>query len=271
VSTKIGVVVIALDSLSTRVSLLVSELRTRGLEDVLVLPAVTPREVGNLQTNSVDGSLIAKISPIEQAISHSHNQARILAKQHEWGWALILEEDAVVIGIRDSLNLMIQEVENLQTHSRPIAIHLFPEQHGLLGNSTAKNLCKVYWVPDYAVGYLLNCEALQKSTELFSTQKTQVADWPDFMRSLEWWAPKHSWVCHPLVSEEISATQKSRKDVQLSVSLRRKLVSRGYWIGFVLPFLSKIFNVYGTHEIPDENLRSVIVTNPRFLRRWIRF
>ena len=267
-STKIGVVIIALDSLSPRVSLLVSELRTRGLEDVLVLPAVTPREVANLQTDSVDGSLIAKVSPIEQAISHSHNQARILAKQRGWGWALILEEDAVVIGNRDSLNLMIQEVENLQTNSRPIAIHLFPEQHGLLGNSTANNLCKIYWVPDYAVGYLLNCEALQKSIELFSTQKIQVADWPDFMRSLEWWAPNRSWVCHPLVSEEISATQKSRKNVQLSVSLARKLVSRGYWIGFVLPFLSRFFHVYGTYEIPDENLRSVLVTNPR-LRRWI--
>jgi S-adenosylmethionine/arginine decarboxylase-like enzyme len=269
VDSKIGVVIIALDSLSPRISLLVSELRTRGLDDVHVLPAVTPREVANFQSNSADGSLIANISPIEQAISHSHHQARIFAKQNGWGWALILEEDAVVIGTPDSLNLMIQEIENLQTNSSHIAIHLFPEQHGLLGHSTANNLCKIYWVPDYAVGYLLNSEALQKSTELFSTQKTQVADWPDFMRSLEWWAPNRSWVCHPLVSEEISATQKSRKSIQLSISLVRKMVSRGYWIGFVLPFFSKIFHVYGANEIPDENLRSVLVTNPRFLRRWI--
>jgi hypothetical protein len=217
----------------------------------------------------VGGGLIVNISPIEEAISHSHNQARILAKRHGWRWALILEEDAIVLGTRDSLNLMIQEIENSQTNSHPNAIHLFPEQHGLLGHSKANNLCKIYWVPDYAVGYLLNSEALQRSIELFTSQKTQVADWPDFMRSLEWWAPNRSWVLHPLVSEEISATQKSRKHVQLSVSLPSKLVSRGYWIGIILPFFSKVFDVYGTHEIPDENLRSVLVTYPRFLRRWI--
>jgi hypothetical protein len=269
VTTKIGVVIIALDSLSPRVSRLVSELRARGLEEILILPAVTPREVANFQSNSVGGGLIVNISPIEEAISHSHNQARILAKRHGWRWALILEEDAIVLGTRDSLNLMIQEIENSQTNSHPNAIHLFPEQHGLLGHSKANNLCKIYWVPDYAVGYLLNSEALQRSIELFTSQKTQVADWPDFMRSLEWWAPNRSWVLHPLVSEEISATQKSRKHVQLSVSLPSKLVSRGYWIGIILPFFSKVFDVYGTHEIPDENLRSVLVTYPRFLRRWI--
>jgi hypothetical protein len=70
-----------------------------------------------------------------------------------------------------------------------------------------------------------------------------------------------------MVSEEISATQKTRIAAQRSIPLARKLVSRGYWIGFLLPFVAKFFNQYGTHDIPDPNLRSVLITSPRFLRR----
>lgn len=264
-----GVVIIALDTLSLKVSQLVLELRTRGLDDVHVMSAVTPQGLGNFESVTPASGFVDTISPIERAISHSHNQARLLARQQGWDWALILEEDAMVTGTKDSLDLMIQEFDHLQLNFYPVAIHLFPEQHGLLGHINKGTLYKVYWVPDYAVGYLLNSAALRESTESFATHTIQVADWPDLMRSLKWWAPKRSWALHPMVSEEISATQRTRKIAQRSIPLVRKILSRGYWIGFLLPFFAKLFKQYGNHEIPATNLRSVIISSPAFFRRWI--
>jgi hypothetical protein len=268
-SHKLGAVIIALDTLSPSNSDLISDLRTRGISEVLVMSAVTPQEVGKFPPFPIDHDFRNDISLVEQAISHSHNQARILARQQDWNWGLILEEDAIVAGTKDSLNLVIKEVESIGLDSVPLAIHLFPEQHGILRMKKSESLYRIHWVPDYAVGYLLNSSALRRSTELFSSQKLQVADWPNFMRKIKWFAPSQSWVLHPLVTEEISATQKSRKNIQVRISQIRKLVLPGYWIGFVLPILGKVFRLYGAHDIPDENLRSVLIAGPKFLRRWI--
>lgn len=258
---SIGVVIIAKNPKSSSVARLANDIRKYISQDIHILPAVTPDS--EFWQNGEFGLVNSfQLSRVEQAISVSHHEARRFSLLQNWAWSLILEEDAVLFEDPHLLRKTIDFFCSSRFESRPTALHLFPEQNGVLLKFRNLEFYRVAWLPDYAVGYILSQAAIKLSVAQFDKSKLQVADWPTFMRKLEWWAPASSLIIHPIVSEEVSATQKVRMLNQSKMRLVNKISDPGYWVGFILQISNKVCRHYGNHPILSESLRSVALSLP---------
>ena len=242
---------------------LMSSLKFRFHIDSEIVTAITPSNngCGMLVTAHTHGFGSDVLSCIEFAISESHKAAREVALASGCEWSLILEEDAL---LQDNLNEIPNILDSLgesATNNIACGLHLFPEQYGVLIRSKVSNVYRVMSLPDFAVAYVLNFEALVEVCELAKSAKIQIADWPRFMKKIRWYAVKDSVILHPDISlhQNPSSTFGPRTNIKNSKSLiKRYSNSRN----LLLPLfkIGKItHHTLGHNAIASEKIRSVIL------------
>jgi hypothetical protein len=203
-----------------------------------------------------------RVKPIEMAISVSHHRARLRAEVIGREWTIILEEDAI---INFNVVQLLKLIENLaKNHDRkkPLGIHLFPEQFGILTKNLKCDFLNVKYLPDYAVGYCLNSSAIKTAIKDFDANKVQLADWPHKIRkNISWFAPSSSFVLHPdthLYTTK-SSTSKYREE-RKNYSFFRK-ISSFRMIPLFLIKIGHILNLkFGKNPIASEKIRSIILS-----------
>jgi GR25 family glycosyltransferase involved in LPS biosynthesis len=203
------------------------------------------------------------LSKIEISISYSHHLARERGLILKKDWILILEEDAIIEFKKEELLSFIQIVEkNFTSKKIPIGIHLFPEQFGILVGNRKNNLLRIKYLPDYAVGYILNQAAIKTSVESFRKEKIEVADWPISMRSeITWVCPDRSFVKHPDLND--TNTRSSTKLIRLRNSNRHRITRylNRKTIPLIIIKIGHLLNLnFGINPIESEKIRSIKIT-----------
>jgi hypothetical protein len=250
-NASIGAIVIALEG--SRSGAVLQNVLSKMM-NTEILTAKTP--------DSIKGFIPKKIelSDLEVAISYSHHLARLLSASMTNEWTIILEEDAIIQFDARTLVSLIEKVENtLCLQKKPAGIHLFPEQFGIVTGKKNESLLQVIYLPDFAVGYILNRAAVETSINSFDTSKIEIADWPRYMRSqITWFCPDKSLVRHPDLSD--LNTRSSTRLIRIERSGRfnvRKLASYK-----LLPYLliraGNFFRLqYGSSPIESNKIRSI--------------
>jgi len=223
--------------------------------NVQIIEATTPANLSGLNIYPA-----RNVEPIEVAISVSHHRARLEALKSENEWAIILEEDAIVkFNLLKFETLIKSVIKTLDAENSLIGIHLFPEQYGILTGKQASEHVRVWYVPDFAVGYVLNLGALKYAVENFDFQAVEVADWPRFMRKkIKWFAPVNSLVVHPDLN--LKSTESSTRVYRNIRTSSRKLKKYFNKRNLILIFLKigKILNLcHGKNPIASEKIRSI--------------
>jgi hypothetical protein len=227
---------------------------------VQIFKAIRPEDITCQNHSNGFSSSHRNISCLENAISESHRRVRELALNTSSEWCVFLEEDFILENDFDSIKDLFLILNECFGRTRPLAIHLFPEQFGLLRRWKHQELLQIMKVPDYAVGYAMNHKALEVAGNI--PIANQVADWPMGIRRLiDWYAPTKSIIAHPLFDSD-SRVSLNRKFREIR-SGRRSQFSKLFKIGntqLILFFLGRIFRItYGSNKIESEKLRSVII------------
>lgn len=193
----------------------------------------------------------------EFAASLSHQVARNYSIVFELDWVLFLEDDAI---LSDNFFTVLDDlIKSRDFTEKEMAFHLFPEQFGLLKTSYNK-LFSVIILPDYAVGYLMNLEAIKFSIGFTHIVQNFLADWPKFIKKISWFAPSESIIIHPTLdyryNDKISSIEKFRQLKHDSYSLYDKLFSREMLRKILLIFLKPFTKAYGSSSIKAPALRT---------------
>ncbi len=194
------------------------------------------------------------ISCIEHAISHSHGAAQ--RKPFASKWLLIVEQDAICTSRAIELFSLLREVEDSYPRT-PTAIHLYPEQFGLLRDEEQRFFLQVSQVPDGATGYLINKEA---HSQILSDPVPckEVADWPQSLRKLHWVASRESLIIHPpIIHGRVTSSS------TLSRSIRQRSIYSKFRNHFNMKYLrfciwKRTSVSFGQNWIQVEGLRSRI-------------
>lgn len=192
-----------------------------------------------------------KISCREAAVSMSHVRARKRAAQSDSQYFMFLEDDAIVDYSKlKALFDKLLRIKHMQVNA--FAIHLFPEQYGIISYAAKDELLKLSMIPDYAVGYILNRKALNIFNSKSQNAVNEIADWPQFAKRIDWYAPFDSPIRHPkdskssyLVSSRI-LRRKSNAKFDVSGKIR--------FIRFLL--MGSNNRKYGQNLIDNEKLRT---------------
>ena len=132
----------------------------------------------------------------ELAASLSHQVARNFSIVFELDWVLFLEDDAI---LNDNfLTVLSNLIECNNFAEKELAFHLFPEQFGLL-KATHDKLFSIIILPDYAVGYLMNLEAIKFTVGFTHIVQNFLADWPKFIKKISWFAPYESMMPYLMI------------------------------------------------------------------------
>jgi GR25 family glycosyltransferase involved in LPS biosynthesis len=204
-----------------------------------ILESITPFDLGcNSQLKNHYHS--RDLTCVERAASVSHQVARNIASTFDTDWVIIMEDDAIIGKNFFTFLFEIATTKFFQIQ-KPIGFHLFPEQFGVL-KTISTNVAKVYLIPDYAVAYALNKQALKFSMGSSDQCSRFLADWPKFLKSINWFAPLQSTVFHP----EMSSKFDLNSSIQLSRNNRLSQLNR--------------FSIY------DKFKRLILIVSALFLR-----
>jgi len=175
--------VISLETLPRNNDLL-NQLRNDGLNPTLVSAVDGRQWVPPFQASLVNLYRFRKLvgrypSGAELGCALSHLRVALLAKQSNADFALVLEEDASLVG---SLKPAISQLMKMDTN-RPVVLQLFCHQDCVLRkksisqlNLSGEVLGEFYYPPHGTVAYLINRQAIEK---LSSRQIVEgLADWP---------------------------------------------------------------------------------------------
>ena len=222
-----------------------------------ILSAITPSNLTASDLVNGDG-----LTEVEIAISLSHHMARHRAMILNSDWCLIVEEDAIIKFTKEEMLLLIQNISlKFRPRDIPLGIHLFPEQFGILARKINDNFAKVRYLPDFAVGYVLNSKAVKKAMEFQNNKKIEVADWPQFMRvEITWFAPLVSFILHPdlNLSSTPSATRIHRQ-VRANHIWVKKLFNQRNFPLLIIRIGHLLHAKFGNNPIDSEKIRSIIV------------
>lgn len=229
------------------------ELKNIASLRVEIMHAMTPTDLncGERCTQHAPFGRNRKISCREAAVSMSHTLARELAAQRDNQYFMFIEDDAVVDSIK--LDALIQELFRTQgMHAKALAIHLFPEQYGILSFAINGFLRKLSMIPDYAVGYILNRKALDVFNLNNKNARNEIADWPKFARKIHWFAPFSTPIRHPdnPNSSYLISSRTLRRKSNLELDFRGKF----RYAKFLL--LGSQKRRYGNNTIDNEKLRT---------------
>jgi hypothetical protein len=222
---------------------------------VTVVQATLPEQVSEDSFYSACG-----VEPLEMVISISHHRARSTALKRNQEWTLILEEDAIINFDRHRIEMLICAIgRDFDLGTTKIGIHLFPEQFGVLTGSKNAKYLRVLHQPDFAVGYMLNFDALKWSVDNFNSRDVEIADWPKYIKmGIKWFAPLNSLVFHPDL--KLPTTQSSTKryrDSRSSESLLKKLFNPRILHYLILRSTFLLGGSFGSFPINSEKIRSV--------------
>jgi len=193
----------------------------------------------------------------EFAASLSHQAARNFAVVFELDWVLFLEDDAI---LADDFFVTLDNLTGSNEFAeKEVAFHLFPEQFGLLKTAYNK-LFSIIILPDYAVGYLMNLKAIKFTVGYTHHAQNFLADWPKYIKKINWFAPYESMIRHPKLdykySDELSSIEKFRQIKHESYSFYDKLLSRELMRKIFLVFLKPFTKAYGDSSIKAPLLRT---------------
>lgn len=252
---NIGVIVIANDGKIRNIHQLNDDFFSKFSKSY-VFCALTPLDLG-CENLDVFHTHCNGLTCNEFAASLSHQVARNFSIVFELDWVLFLEDDAI---LSDNFFVALGNlIESQDFTEKRIAIHLFPEQFGLLKTSHDK-LLRVMFLPDYAVGYLMNLEAIKFTVGFTNIVQKFLADWPNFIKKISWFAPHESMVTHPMLdykyNDKTSSIERSRKLKHDSYSLYDKLFSREMLRKIVLIFLKPFTKAYGNSSVKAPALRT---------------
>jgi GR25 family glycosyltransferase involved in LPS biosynthesis len=193
----------------------------------------------------------------EFAASLSHQVARNFSIAFELDWVLFLEDDAILSN--NFFTVLGDLIKFKDLAERELAFHLFPEQFGLLKTSHDK-LFRVIILPDYAVGYLMNLKAIKFTVGFTHIVQSFLADWPKFIKKIDWFAPHESVIRHPKIdykyNDEVSSIERFRQLKYDNYSLYDKLLSKEMLRKIILVFLKPFTKVYGNSSIKAPALRT---------------
>lgn len=218
--------------------------------------ALTPLVLGceNLDNNHTHSN---GLTCNEFAASLSHQVARNFSIVFELDWVLFLEDDAILS--ENFLTALGNLIEFNNFAEKELAFHLFPEQFGLL-KTTHDKLFSVIILPDYAVGYLMNLEAIKFTVGFTHIVQNFLADWPKFIKKISWFAPHESMIRHPKLDSKhdnkISSIEKFRRLKHDSYSFYDKLFSREMLRKIILVLLKPLTKAYGNSSIKAPALRT---------------
>ena len=200
------------------------------------------------------------ISPVEQAISNSHHRARVLSSSIDADWSIILEDDAIVLNNISNLREMLQEIEGHFRIGTPLAVHLSPEQFGLLLRTKSSRYYKLPFIADCAVGYAMNRTSVRRAVAQ-GPQINEVADWPKSFRAFRWFAPVEPMVAHPDLHNisSSSATLEIRTGRSNRRSIKNRIRKYPYFKMFIFKLFSSYSQNYGIGYVQVESLRSRII------------
>jgi GR25 family glycosyltransferase involved in LPS biosynthesis len=211
--------------------------------------ALTPLALGceNLDNNHTH---IKSLTCNEFAASLSHQAARNFSVVFELDWILFLEDDAI---LTDNFFTALGDLIEIKKFTeRKVAFHLFPEQFGLLKTAHDK-LFSIIILPDYAVGYLMNLEAIKFTVGYTHYAQNFLADWPKYIKKIEWFAPYESMIRHPKLDykyiDKISSIEKFRQLKHDNYSFYDKLLSREMLRKIFLLLLKPFTKPYGNSSI----------------------
>lgn len=236
------------------------KLKSIGVNEVEILKATVPSDFSEQEL-----AKNKKLSQVEMAISRSHRRAQMTSFGSSNEWLLILEEDAQMSKEIVQLPKLIMEFQEI-AQKKPIAIHLAPEQSGIMVSSRYEDFFKLLVVADCAVAYLIN----KKASQLIGTNfdyMSEVADWPKIIRKIDWYAPKQSLFFHPnLCDRENTSASSGERNLRITLSpkiqrIRRLLVHRFLLLILIMPFSKK----YGKGYSASERIRSRVLTVPKFI------
>ena len=216
-----------------------------------VLVATTPESSDFILSDS------ATLSTVEIATSISHQRARKFALDLGCEWVIILEDDAQIADGFDDIETLIGEIERDNGRNSKLAVHLYPEQFGILKINSNKPYLRVLSVPDCAVGYAMNRHAMRATMSIKGIDQ-EVADWHPEIRKFSWFAPKFSLVTHPDVkdSKVRSLTSNPRQNRLRQSSFIEKLIKYPYLKMFLIRFPFPYASPYGSNPISSEKLRT---------------
>jgi len=226
-----------------------------------IFEALTPSDLG-CDIQSLDHKHLSGISCYEFAASVSHQAARNLSLTYDPEWILILEDDAVTSCNFDSEIFKLLDEFSLFDQD-PIAIHLFPEQYGILKRFKDDSY-SVKMIPDYAVGYLMNKCAVDYAANYSNEVHNYLADWPRYFNSIPWYASRASLVSHPSPSEEsladYSRIEPGRLRRKNDRHFTQKVLSEDLFrlIKFKAASLFSS-RLYGTAYIQASKMRSMVI------------
>jgi GR25 family glycosyltransferase involved in LPS biosynthesis len=239
---------------------LVESLNSIGLYNIEVVNAITPK---NLPcrfelSDHVHRSKVRQLSCREVAVSISHQIIKEKIVSDGAQWALILEDDAILID--NPKNLIIFESLASQTSS-PAIISLFAEQYGIFYPSKEDFIYKTIKKPDYAIAYLINLKACVFFLEHSNVIHTHFADWPSFIPNKMFKAVFPSIFVHPAQLNE-SAVQKERSIAALKKMTYRSIIRRRFF-RIVFEMFSLIGKKEGDSKIDSDKLRSSVLRGVR--------
>jgi hypothetical protein len=227
-----------------------------------VLLATTPQSPGFILTSDI------KLSPIEIATSISHQRARAFALEQGCRWVIILEDDAQILEGFKKIGSLLKKIEEHFGSESKLAVHLYPEQFGLLRSKPGEMFYRVLSLPDCAVGYAMNKKALIASASI-SLIECEVADWHTEIRKLTWLTPKASMVIHPDVSDlkVRSLTSDPRNNRIRTRSFKQKLLSYPIIKILLLRIMWPFSDRYGHNPISNEKLRTRVFRTYKIAKR----
>ena len=259
-----GAFVLSIDS-EFENSPLFTFLSSLPFKSLTTVPGVRPTDLGCKKECQGHG-WNNELSCIEFAVAEGHRKMRNLARSHDLDSILFLEDDAIPNCTPREVIDLLKWSHQSTNHFHTCAVHLFPEQGGLLVEKY-DGCCKCAIVPDYAVAYILNSKSLDRLEQLDSIKSESVADWPREIRKLRWYCPKKSFFIHPDIqaAENRSFTKVSRAQRHAKKSTYIKLINPHSYTFILLIISSVFFGRYGRSKIESERLRSVKVG--KLLRR----
>jgi hypothetical protein len=224
--------------------------------EVVVFKSLTPKFLGCTQKKHRHNR---GYTCNEYATSLSHQAARNFAFTKGWDWTIFVEDDAEVSKDFNS-KLLDVLTYNFSKPKHGIALHLFPEQFGLLKILTEK-IYKIILLPDYAVGYVLDRQALLYCLRESNKVHFYLADWPRFIRKLDWYCYQTSLVMHP----DLRSIQNSNNsDIEIGRNQRfkqynlfQRIINSRLLTIVVLKVMKFIGNSYGNAPIQAQNFRTV--------------
>ena len=257
---RIGTIIISLPKKRNPKALLES-LSGLPINEIKILEATIPMDltcreiVGDHEHYGNKRSM--SCSEVSAAISH--HRARAIAIAEDWDAVLILEDDAV---LKDKSELLVILTQLQEQDHVPVLVHLFPEQYGIMRNrGNHEYFYDVIKIPDYAVSYILNRQALKEIIKLAPVVNRDLADWPIGIKQLRLIAPKSSIFIHPVNDENV--TSSSIWLGRNKILDARKGIDRYRILEFYRFTLYKIVSLfsskYGSNKIISEKLRSLIL------------